>query len=76
MQSSNAKDIVKVYRGDYTGSTPIQIDNTKSGTGFVAGFNQTLTDQSTLWSANSNILTITITTTGTSSLYGGLITMA
>ena len=76
IQSSNAKDVVKVYRGDYTGSTPIQIDSTKSGTGFVAGFNQTLTDQSTLWSANSNILTITITTTSTSSLYGGLITMA
>ena len=71
---SDTGNTVNVYVNNFNNTTTAQVDG---GSGFVVGTNTSLTfGKGSSWASNIQYLTITVTTDGTDSIYGGIITMA
>ena len=70
---SDTGNTVNVYVNNFNNTTTAQVDG---GSGFVVGTNTSLTfGKGSSWASNIQYLTITVTTDGTDSIYGGIITM-
>tara|TARA_B100001094_G_C18184506_1_gene802908 strand:- start:501 stop:1394 length:894 start_codon:yes stop_codon:yes gene_type:complete len=71
---SDTGNTVNVHINQFANATTAQIDG---GSGFAVGTDTSLTfGKGVSWSSDAAYLTITVTTTGADSIYGGIITMA